>query len=128
MKILVTHATRNSAMAVINELARGGREVVGADDRRLPLYIHSMYTKPYYLYPDAKKENGFVDAIIKIIKKGNPDVILPINGTKLISKHRKEIERFIKLLMSDYESYVVTRALGRTPYTHIEARQVLGVL
>jgi NAD(P)-dependent dehydrogenase (short-subunit alcohol dehydrogenase family) len=68
MKVLVTHATRSSAIAVINALARGGCEVVGADDRRLPLNIHSMYTKPYYLYPD-EKDDGFVDAIIKIIKK-----------------------------------------------------------
>ncbi len=46
MKVLVTHATRYPGMAVINALARGGCEVVGADDRRLPLNIHSMYTKP----------------------------------------------------------------------------------
>ncbi len=117
MKVLVTSATRNTW--VIRMLAQNGHEVIGVDDRRFPLNIHSRYTKPYYLYPETEKKL-FLDVVINIIKKEKPDVITPINGAKLISKHRKEIERFIKLLMSDYESYVVARALGRTPYTHIE--------
>ncbi len=107
MKVLVTHATRSIAMAIITELARGGCEIVGADDRRLPLDIHSMYTKPYYLYPDAKKDDGFVGAIIKIIKKEKPDVVLPVSGTKLLSRHRMEIEKYCKLLVPDYESFIV---------------------
>lgn len=107
MKVLVTHATRYSAMAVINALARCGCEVVGADDRRLPLNFHSMYTKPYYIYPDAEKDDGFVDAIIKIIKKEKPDVVLPICGTKLLSRHRMEIEKYCDLLIPEYESFIV---------------------
>jgi predicted ATP-grasp superfamily ATP-dependent carboligase len=66
-----------------------------------------MYTKPYYLYPD-EKDDGFVDAIIKIIKKEKPDVLLPMAwNTKLISRHRMEIEKYCKLLVPDYESFIV---------------------
>ena len=114
MKVLVTHATRYSGMAIINGLARSGCEVVGADDRKLPLNIHSMYTKPYYLYPDAKKGDSFLDSIIKIIKKERPDVTLPISGSKQFSRHRKEIEKYTKLLVPDYESFIIANDNKKT--------------
>lgn len=106
MKVLVTSATHNTW--VIRMLAQNGHEVVGVDDRRFPLNIRSRYTKPYYIYPKAEKK-GFLSAVISIIKKEEPDVVLPTSGAiiKLFSKHRKEIELYTNILVPDYESLIV---------------------
>lgn len=109
MKVLVAGATRSYGMAAIRSLAKNGYEVIGADDRKLPLSLHSRYTKPYYIYPGAQKD-GFWGAIIKIIEKEKPDVMLPMISTKLvslISQHRKEIEKYTRLLVPNYESLSV---------------------
>ncbi|MFQ5963202.1 MAG: hypothetical protein ACE5KZ_02850 [Candidatus Scalinduaceae bacterium] len=106
MKVLVTCATRNSGMAVMRCLASNGCKVIGADDRELPLELHSRYTKPYYRYVAAESDS-FLDSIIEIIKKERPDVTLPMNGAKQFSRHRKEIEKYTKLLVPDYESFII---------------------
>lgn len=106
MKVLVTNATRNAGMAAIRCLARNGCEVIGLDSRKLPLNLHSRHTKPYYFYPVAEKD-GSLDAIINIIRKEHPDVVLPISNTKLITKHREEIEKHTSLLVPSYESFTV---------------------
>lgn len=105
MKVLVTGATRNTSLAVIRGLAREGCEVIGADERRLPFNIHSRHSKPYYLYPVGYQDD-FFDAMIAIIKKEKPDVFLPVCGSKQISKHKKKIEQYTKVLLPDYESYM----------------------
>lgn len=92
MKVLATNATRSHGIATIRYLAENGCEVVGVDNRNLPLNIHSRFTKPYYIFPEAQKYD-YVDAIVKIIKKEKPNVTLPIIDTKLVSKHRREIEK-----------------------------------
>ena len=91
---------------MIRALARSGHEVVGADYRRLPLNLHSKYTKPYYLYPEPEKEE-FFDAIISIIKREKPDVVLPVVDTRQFSRHKKEIERFAQFLVPDFESFSI---------------------
>jgi predicted ATP-grasp superfamily ATP-dependent carboligase len=106
MKVLVTNATRNAGMAAIRCLARNGCEVIGLDSRKLPLNLHSRHTRPYYFYPAAEKD-GSLEALITIIRKERPDVVLPISNTKLIAKHREEIEKHTSLLVPPYESFTV---------------------
>jgi len=109
MKVLVAGATRSYGMAAIRSLAKNGCGVVGADERKLPFSMHSRYTKPYYIYPGAQRD-GFLDAIIRIIRKEKPDVMLPMVSTKLVSllsQHRKEIEKYTRLLVPNYESLSV---------------------
>lgn len=105
MKVLVTGATRDATMAIIRGLAREGCDVIGADERRLPFNVHSGYTKPYFLYPPGYQD-GFVDAILEIIKKEKPDVLLPVAGSKQIAKHKKAIEKHTKVPLPDYPSYM----------------------
>lgn len=113
MKVLVTGATRNSGMAVIRGLASEGYEVIGADARKLPFNLHSRYTKPYLLYPETEK-NNFSDVLIEIIKKEKPDVLLPVSGTKQVSKQRNEIEKHTKVLVPDFESFLVANDNKKT--------------
>ena len=106
MKVLVTGATRNYGVAVIRALAGNGLEVIGADDRKLPVNFHSKYTKPYYLYPEPEKE-GFLDAIIRIIREEKPDVVLPMVGTRQFSKYKREFERFTQLIVPEYDGFSI---------------------
>ncbi len=105
MKVIVTGATRNTSMAIIRGLASAGCEVIGADERKLPFNMHSRYSKPYYSYPSEYHED-FLDAIITMIKKERPDVLLPVCGTKQISEHKMVIEEHTKVLVPDYKSFM----------------------
>lgn len=40
-------------------------------------------------------------------------MVLPIKTESLISKYRREIERYTRLLISDYESIVIANAKKR---------------
>ncbi len=104
MKILVTGATRNIGMATIYALTKEGYTVIGTDERRLPFNIHSRHTKSYYIHAPFS-DNQFYEDILSIIKIEKPDVVLPIGGTKQISLHKDEIEKYVNVLVPDYESF-----------------------
>ncbi len=105
MKVLVTGATRNAGMAVIRGLAKHRCAVIGADERRLPFKAHSRFSTTYLYYPRRYQEN-FIDGLIEIIKNENPDVLVPVSGTRWISMHKEEIQRYVNLLLPDYPSYM----------------------
>ena len=104
MKVLVTGTTWKIGMAAVHSLSKEGYTIIGTDDRSLPFKIHSRYIKSYYThapYPD----NNFYEDILSIIKKENPDVLIPIGGTKQISFHKNEISKYVNVLVPDYESF-----------------------
>jgi D-aspartate ligase len=105
MKVLVTGATRNAGLAIARGLAGQGCEVIGADERRLPFNAHTRYTKPYYQYPTGYQD-GFLYGLMEIIQKEKPDLLIPVSGTKHISMHKELIEKFTKVMLPDYRSYM----------------------
>lgn len=92
-------------MAVIRGLSQKGGQVIGADERSLPFKAHSRHTQPYYTYPPGYGDD-FVDAIVQIIKKEQPEVFLPVAGTKQIAKHKQTIEQYTNVLLPDYQNYI----------------------
>jgi predicted ATP-grasp superfamily ATP-dependent carboligase len=105
MKVLVSNATRNTGMAVIRALAPEGIEVIGADDRRLPLGLHSRYTKPYDLYPE-RKAGDFMDRFLEILDRERPDVLIPLGVRVETMKRKEDIEKRTRVLLPNLESYL----------------------
>jgi predicted ATP-grasp superfamily ATP-dependent carboligase len=105
MKILVGNATRNSGLAVIRALARGGVEIIGADDRRLPIGLHSRYMKSLHLHPPCGEE-AFFDRFLEILDRARPDVLIPVGVTRGLIKRREDIECRTRVLLPDLNSYL----------------------
>jgi len=104
LKVLVTGTTWKIGMAAVHSLSKEGFTIIGTDDRRLPFNVHSRHIKSYYIhapYPDKK----FYEDILSIIKKENPDILIPIGGTEQISIHKNEISNYVNVLVPDYESF-----------------------
>ena len=106
MKALITGSNWKIGIAAAYSLARNGVTVIGTDEHKLPLNIHSRHLKAHY-FNALFSQDQFFDDIISIIKKEKPDVLLPIAGTKQISLHKSEIKKYVKLLVPDYESYIM---------------------
>ena len=103
-KVLLTGATRRAGTAAINALCKEGFTVIGTDDRKFPFNMHSKYTKPYYKHASFK-DNQFYEDILNLIKKEEPDVLLPLLGNNYISLHKEEIKNYTDVLIPDYESF-----------------------
>jgi len=106
MKVVVTGATRNAGMAIIRALGQNGMEVIGTDNRTLPFGWTSRYSSRHYVYP-LTQTAGFVESLISIIQREKPDVLLPVGGANLISKHKMVFEKHCALLAPEYGSFGV---------------------
>lgn len=104
MKILVTSCTRNSALAILRSLVKNGHEVIAADDRKLPFGLHSRFVKGYELLPHEDAPN-FIDGLIQLVEKYQPDVILPIAGAKAICRASNVFASGSNVLLPSYSSY-----------------------
>jgi predicted ATP-grasp superfamily ATP-dependent carboligase len=113
MKVLVTGAAWKIGIAVISSLSKEGFTIIGTDERALPFRIHSRHLISYYTHAPYS-DDKFYEDIISIIKKEIPDVLIPIGGTRQISLHKKEISKYINILVPDYESFCTVYNKTRT--------------
>lgn len=104
-KVLLTGATRRAGIAATNTLCKEGFTVIGTDERKFPFNMHSKYTKPYYKHASFK-DNQFYEDILNLIKKEEPDILLPLLGNNYISLHKEEIKNYTDVLIPEYESFI----------------------
>lgn len=77
--ILVTDASRGSAVAFIRSLARAGHRIVAGDDHRISAGRWSRSTSSSFVYPDPMDDpDGAADALLRHIVAHRVDVVVPI--------------------------------------------------
>jgi predicted ATP-grasp superfamily ATP-dependent carboligase len=91
-------------MAMIAALAQSGWDVVGADGRKMPLGIRSRYAPLFYLDYSGNMDRR-LEALIEMIKREKPDVVLPLFETDLFCKNREALLRHTHILVPDYTSF-----------------------
>lgn len=101
LRVLITNATRNSGLATMRALVRGGVEVVAADDRRLPLGLRSRHCASFHTYPPDGE--ACIDGLLRIVRETRPHVLLPVGSkrTRLVARHRARFEPHVALLLPD---------------------------
>jgi predicted ATP-grasp superfamily ATP-dependent carboligase len=104
VKVLITGASWKIGIASAYILAKSGHTVIGTDEYPLPFKVHSKHLKSYYTHAPYN-DNRFYEDILSIIKKENPDVLIPLGGTGQISFNKNEIKKYVNILVPDYESY-----------------------
>jgi N,N'-diacetyllegionaminate synthase len=104
VKIIRSAVGSMPSMGIINELKKEGVEVIGIDSD--PSAFGFRKLDKSYVVPLGKSEN-FLEEILKIIEKENPNAILsgPEEETLVLSKNKKTLEeKGVVVLCPDYES------------------------
>ncbi|MGZ8463396.1 MAG: carboxylate--amine ligase [Candidatus Deferrimicrobiaceae bacterium] len=105
MKVLVTNCTRNSGLTAMRALANAGWDVLGADDRLLPLGLHSRYSAVAYERLPAEDDPAFAPALLDLLDKVHPDVLIPTRGIGAACGVREEIGRRTRCLLPSPEAF-----------------------
>lgn len=100
--VLVTDSELKHGLAVIRCLGRKKVKVLCSSSKRINPSVFSRYSSSNILY----SRKYFIKDIINVIKKNKIDVVMPVGYHSNIecSKHKKEILRYSKMVISDYPS------------------------
>lgn len=105
MKALVTNCTRNSGLTALRALAGAGWTVLGADDRLFPLGLHSRFASaPYELLP-AEGDPLFAPALLDLLDRVRPDVLIPTRGIETACRIRSEITQRCRSLLPSPDAF-----------------------
>ncbi|MBU1730243.1 ATP-grasp domain-containing protein, partial [Patescibacteria group bacterium] len=108
MKAIILDGHLKSALATTRSLGKKGVQVTTAAERGTAMSLRSRYSARRFVYPSPLTEpQAFVQAIISLAKKvGGMPVIYAFSDETflLISKNRKEIQKYATLLLSSEES------------------------
>ena len=88
--MLVTDASRGSAIAVIRSLGRAGYRVIAVDPDPRSLGFRSRYTHKSQVVPPAKESpQDFVDALHRIVLDENVDLVICLDAPGEVVFRRK---------------------------------------
>ncbi len=98
--VLVTRSTRNVGIELIRALAAAGYRVIGADDRRPPLALHSRHVGRFHELPPFESAD-IGAALIDLVKRVRPAVLVPVGISDVACELQAELGRHCRTLMPD---------------------------
>ena len=104
-KALITSGAWQSALACVQSLGRRKYEVFLVDEQSSSLE-YSRFCRKRIPSPPEKSEDQYVEFLIGLVKNGAYDVLIPISDSVVhyCAKHREELQRYVDLLLPDYET------------------------
>jgi len=104
-KILVTSGAWQSSLACIQSLGRRRHDVFLIDELQSSP-INSRFCRSRIPSPAEKDEDRYLEFLLNLVKTGSYDVLVPISDSvvRYCSKHKKALERFIKMVLPDYDT------------------------
>ena len=115
--VLVTDASRGSAVAFIRSLGRRGWRVTAADSHRGSAGFRSRYTTDRLVYPDpTRKADAAVAAILDTVRRDRVDLVVPVTdeiGLPL-ARAREELAGQTCLALPDAEGQAIAHDKVRT--------------
>jgi predicted ATP-grasp superfamily ATP-dependent carboligase len=103
-KVLVTDASRGSALTIIRSLGRGGWRVVATDVSGPSPGLHSRYAAERLIYPSPRSApDDFVEAILAASRRLGVDLIIPVTDDALLplSRARKRFAGVCQLAVPE---------------------------
>lgn len=115
--VLVTDASRGTAISMIRSLGRQGYRVLAADCDANSTGFRSRFTAKSVVYPSpATQPDAFVDRMIEIIRSEVVDLLIPVTDDTILplSAHRREIPSACRLALPDADALDVTTNKQKT--------------
>lgn len=121
-RILVVGTVGDAGQAVVDELARAGDEVAGADFERLPLGLRSRRLARSHRLPDPS-DPGADPALLRLVAQERPDALLPIGtrATMLAARNAAALAPATAVCVCDPEAFAAT-------YDHAACRDACEAL
>lgn len=125
-KILVTDASRGSAVAIIRSLGRKGYHVVAADSNSKSLGFRSRYAHESIVYPAPETHpDEFCDTVLQAVESHSVDLIIPVTDLtqQPLAHARAQFDGKCKLAIASQEALEVVTDKDKT----VELAQQLSV-
>jgi predicted ATP-grasp superfamily ATP-dependent carboligase len=115
MNAIVTNAKNRIAYNVVKSLGEKGIDVFTSDSIPLAMSFSSRFVKGHFVYPSPYRlQDQFIRSMVENIKRVKADVLIPTyEETYLISKYKSEFERYVKLVVPDYEQILIAHNKDR---------------
>jgi carbamoylphosphate synthase large subunit len=104
MKALVIGCTRNIGIIIARALASAGYEVIGIDDRPMPLGLNTRHAARCEHY-QAGNEDEEYRAIERLVLRHCPATVVPGRLTALLAKHAAKLETHANVLLPAAHSH-----------------------
>ena len=107
MKVLITDGEYPHTLGIIRSLGVKKIEVNVVSTKKRCISFYSKFSKKKIISPVSPYfEKGYIEFIKKVLKEEKYDVLIPVGfqTTKIISKNRNKLEKFVKLEVADYET------------------------
>jgi len=98
--VLVTDASRGSAISIIRSLGRKGIRVIAADSTRQCLGFHSRFAHETLVYPSPEiAPFKFIDSLLQVVQHKEIDLIIPVTDETILplSEAGKKFEGICQL-------------------------------
>jgi biotin carboxylase len=104
MRVLVTDATINVGISIIEALSLHGHEIIAVDYRRFPFTSKSAFASEFHQSPELDSPE-YGDFIWDLIKRTDPDVILPVLNCRWFVENLDQLKRVANILYPDSRSF-----------------------
>jgi predicted ATP-grasp superfamily ATP-dependent carboligase len=124
--VLVTDASRGSAITIIRSLGHKGIRVIAADSTLQCLGFHSRFTDDTLVYPSPEiAPYEYVDSLLQAVQHQEIDLIIPVTDATILplSEARKKFEGICQLCIPEQATLEVVTNKQQT----LELASRLGV-
>jgi predicted ATP-grasp superfamily ATP-dependent carboligase len=105
--VLVTDASRGSAISIIRSLGCKGFKVIASDSNRNCLGFHSRYTAERLVYPSPETAPvEFTASLLQAVQQHHIDLIIPVTDFAILplSEARKQFEGICRLCIPEQDA------------------------
>lgn len=117
MSVLVTDGAERASLAVTRCLGARGIDVAVGEGYKYCTASLSKYCKEHVTYPLPDSDcHKFIEGLLNIVEKKNYEAIYTIREitTILVSYYKKELEKYIRVPVPDYETMMMVHDKART--------------
>lgn len=117
MRVFITDAGYKHTLATVRSLGLKGAEVSVGSTSLHAVSFYSKYARSNYIYPNPKNTPlRFINAIKRLVEKGNYDVLLPIgyNTTVTTAKFKEQLIQHVAVPVADYDSLSIAADKNKT--------------
>lgn len=106
MKVLITDADYKHTLGAIRSLGKKDIYIIAGSPSKYAQSFYSRYCKERLIYPIPRKEEEFVQFMLRYVKDNKIDVLLPVGylTTIALSKYKDEFCQYTKLPIANYGS------------------------
>lgn len=117
VRVLVLDGRIQSCLPVLKALREAGHHVTIAESDPLCVGFFSRYPHQRLRHRDPRKDpEGFMSDLRAYLSTGDYDVLIPILDVtaELVSKHKQELERYVRIPLVDYPIFMRARDKSQT--------------